>query len=88
MLYTSRSTRGNTPVQVVVLCRCLEFGSTAQITYEHAALLLAKAFREPSVIRNRMNTLLEYNIVELCRAEDAPYLFSDDDLSLIGIPFL
>src|SRR6202051_1863728 len=88
LLHTSRFASGDAPVQVVVHCGCLECCNTAQITYEQAALLLAKAFREPTVIRDRMNTLLEYNVVELCKAEDAPYLFSDHDLSLIGFPLV
>jgi hypothetical protein len=85
MLDISSSTGGNAPVQAVVQSMCENSYCIAQITYEQAALLLVKAFREPTVIQDHMNTLVEYELVELCGAEDDPHLFSVHELTEVGI---
>jgi hypothetical protein len=86
MLDASSGTGYVAPIQVMVHCTCLEFCCIGEITLEQAGFLLVKAFGEPAVIRDRMNALLEYKLVELCTAETAPYIFSAHDLSGIGIP--
>jgi hypothetical protein len=86
VLETSTANGGDAPVQAVVQCICQSSCCIVQISYEQAALLLVRAFHEPTIIRKYMNTLLEYELVELCREPDNPHLFSAHELADIGIP--
>jgi hypothetical protein len=79
------STGSNAPVRVVLQSVSQTFCCTAQISYEQAALLMVKTFREPIIIRDHLNALLNYKLVELLTAADKPHLFSLHALSEIGI---
>jgi hypothetical protein len=85
VLDTATFTGDSTPVQVVVQSIWKNSCCIARITYEQAAILLVKAFQDPMEIRDRINTLLAYNLVEVCWADDSPCLFSATHLNEIGI---
>jgi hypothetical protein len=85
-LHTAISTVRNTPVQLVAHNIGQGSFGTAPISYEQAGLLLVKTFHEPTIIGERMNALLENELVELCGVPDTPHLFSAHELSAVGIP--
>ena len=64
------STGGNAPVQVVVESMCENSYCIAQITYEQAALLLVKAFREPTVVRDDPHLFSAHELNEVGIALD------------------
>jgi hypothetical protein len=80
------STSSDAPVQVVAQSVSQNSCYTAQISYQQAALLIVRSFREPVIIQGHINALLKYELVELNTAPDKPHLFTLHDLSELGIP--